>query len=45
VELITEAQWYLSDSVFAELNNAFGVTSKATDWAPEMGVMFSFPTR
>jgi hypothetical protein len=24
------------------LNNAFGVTSKATDWAPEIGIVFSF---
>ncbi len=45
IELITEAQWHLSDRVFIKLNNAFGVTSKATDWAPEVGVMFSFPTR
>ncbi len=45
VELITEAQWHLSDRIFAKFNNAFGLTSKATDWAPEIGVMFSFPTR
>jgi hypothetical protein len=41
VELITEAQWHLSDYVFLKLNNAFGLTSKATDWAPEVGVMFA----
>lgn len=41
-ELITEAQWHLSPRTFIKLNNAFGVTSKATDWAPEVGVMFSF---
>jgi hypothetical protein len=23
-----------------KLNNALGVTPKATDWAPEIGVMF-----
>jgi hypothetical protein len=45
IELITEAQWHVSDSVFFKFNNAFGITSKATDWAPELGVMFSFPTR
>jgi hypothetical protein len=44
-ELITEAQWHLSERIFAKFNNAFGLTSKATDWAPEIGVMFSFPTR
>ena len=42
IELITEAQWFLRRNVFLKLNNAFGVTSKATDWAPEVGVMFSF---
>lgn len=26
--------------VVPKINNAFGVTSKATDWAPEVGVMF-----
>lgn len=43
VEFITEAQWHLSDRVFVKLNNAFGVTSKATDWAPEVGIMFLIP--
>ena len=43
VELITEAQLRLADNVYLKLNNAFGVTSKATDWAPEVGVVFSFP--
>ena len=41
-ELITEAQWFLRPNIFLKLNNAVGVTSKATDWAPEIGVMFSF---
>ncbi|MFH1892230.1 MAG: hypothetical protein ABIK83_06045 [Candidatus Zixiibacteriota bacterium] len=44
VELITEAQLFLSRRVFLKMNNAFGITSKATDWAPEIGVMFSIPT-
>ena len=44
VELITEAQVFLAPNVFLKLNNAFGVTSKATDWAPEVGVMFVIPT-
>lgn len=43
VELITEAQWRIAPSVTVKLNNAFGVTSKATDWAPEVGVLFSLP--
>jgi hypothetical protein len=44
-ELIPEAQWHVSDSIYFKLNSAFGITSKATDWAPEFGVMFSFPIR
>ncbi len=39
-ELISELQWHLSKNAFVNLNNAFGLTSKATDWAPEIGVMF-----
>jgi hypothetical protein len=42
VELITEAQLFLGSRVTLKLNNAFGVTKKATDWAPEIGVMVSF---
>jgi hypothetical protein len=42
VELITEAQWFIRPNVFLKLNNSFGATSKATDWAPEIGIMFSF---
>jgi hypothetical protein len=41
-EFITEAQWHLTDHVLLKLNNAFGMTSKAPDWAPEVGVMLSF---
>lgn len=44
IELITEMQWHLADFAFVKLNNAFGVTSKATDWAPELGIVFkTFP--
>lgn len=43
VELIAEVQWHITDDLFIKLNNAFGITSKATDWAPEIGIMFSFP--
>lgn len=42
IELITEAQWHLGPGAFLKLNNGFGVTSKATDWAPEVGVVFSW---
>ena len=43
VELITEAQLHFSRSVFLKLNNAFGLTPKATDWSPEIGLMFTLP--
>jgi hypothetical protein len=42
IELITEAQVHLTPHMFLKLNNAFGVTSKAPDWAPEVGVLFTF---
>ena len=42
IELITEAQLHLSDNVFVKLNNAFGPTSRATDWAPEVGMVLRF---
>jgi hypothetical protein len=44
LSLITEAQWHVSDRVFVRLNNGLGLTSKASDWAPEVGVVFSFPS-
>lgn len=42
-EGITEIQWHFHRQAFLKLNNSFGLTSKATDYAPEVGVMFSFP--
>lgn len=42
IEAILEAQWHFAPWGFVKLNSAFGVTAKATDWAPEIGVVFSF---
>jgi hypothetical protein len=42
VEYIAEVQWFFVPTVCLKLNTAFGVTSKAADWAPEVGVMFNF---
>jgi hypothetical protein len=42
VEGITDLQFHISPNAFIRINNAFGVTSKATDWAPEVGVLFHF---
>jgi hypothetical protein len=40
VELITEAQWHIvPDKVILKLNNAIGLSPKATGWAPEVGIM------
>lgn len=43
VALITEAQVFLRPNIFLKLNNGFGVTAKAAEWAPEVGLMISFP--
>jgi hypothetical protein len=43
VELITEAQVFVHPRIALKLNGGFGLTSKATDWAPEIGVLFLFP--
>jgi hypothetical protein len=42
VAVIPEMQWHFSGIAFLKANCAFGVTSKATDFAPEVGVMFHF---
>lgn len=42
IEMIGEAQWHVTDAIFIKLNNAVGLTSKAADWAPEVGCVFSF---
>jgi hypothetical protein len=42
LSLITEAQWHVTRNIFVRLNNGLGLTSKATDWSPEVGVVFTF---
>lgn len=41
LSLIGELQWHVSPHAFIRFNNGVGVTSKATDWSPEVGVVFS----
>ena len=41
--LIAEAQLHLSPRLVLKLNNGFGLTSKAPDLAPEVGLLFAFP--
>jgi len=42
VEFITDFQFHVSKNAFIRINNAIGVTSKATDFAPELGILFHF---
>jgi len=42
VSLIGEAQWSFSGIAMLKLNCGFGVTEKAPDFAPEVGVLFRF---
>lgn len=42
VSLLTEAQWHLSRHAILKLNNGWGLTPNATDFAPEVGIMFAF---
>jgi hypothetical protein len=39
--LIGEAQWQIAPRAVLKLNNGFGITSKAPDLAPEVGLAFS----
>lgn len=42
VALITELQWRVARRAWLKLNNGWGLTTNATDFAPEIGVMLSF---
>lgn len=42
VSLIGEAQWTLSRFAFAKFNCGFGLSEKAPDLAPEIGIFFHF---
>jgi hypothetical protein len=42
IEFITDLQFHISKVAFIRVNNAFGITSKATDYAPEVGILFHF---
>ncbi len=41
-EFITDLQFHFNENVFLRINNSFGITPKATDYAPELGVLFKF---
>lgn len=42
-ELISGVQWRMTDFAFLKLDNALGIVSKATDWTPQLGIMFALP--
>jgi hypothetical protein len=42
VALITEVQWRFRPRAVLKINNGLGLTPNATDFAPEVGIMFSF---
>ncbi len=39
--VVPELQWRLNGKFFLKANTGLGITSKATDFAPEVGLMFS----
>jgi hypothetical protein len=43
VELIGEAQWHFSPRGYLRLNLSRGLSSKAVDWGPDVGVVFALP--
>lgn len=43
LSLVTELQWHLNPRVVLKLNNGLGLTEHGIDWAPRVGVLFSFP--
>lgn len=41
--LVSGVQWRLGKVLRFRFDNAVGLSSKATDWAPQVGLMFSLP--
>lgn len=42
---ITEAQWHVHKNVFIRFNQEIGLTPDANDWEPQLGILFTLPTR
>lgn len=40
--LIGEIQWHINSNMILKVNSGFGLTEKAPDFAPELGLMFVF---
>jgi hypothetical protein len=45
IGVIPEFQWHANRNVVFKFNSGVGITSKATDFAPEIGVLFRFGPR
>ena len=41
ISLAPEIQWHINRNIILKLATGIGLTSKATDFAPELGIMFS----
>ena len=39
-DFISGIRWRLTQSIDLKIHNALGISSKATDWAPQFGLMF-----
>ncbi|HYQ96301.1 MAG TPA: hypothetical protein VER38_04770 [Candidatus Eisenbacteria bacterium] len=44
-ELRSGLQWRMTGALLLKLENSVGVSSKAPDWTPHVGLMFSLPRR
>jgi len=42
-ELVQGVQWQITQSILIKVDNSLGLSSKATDWTPQIGLMFSRP--
>ena len=42
-DLVAGVRWRIRDAFFLKLDNAVGLSPKATDWAPQIGVIISLP--
>jgi len=41
--LVTGLHWRFTDFVSVKIDNPVGITSKATDWSPQIGFLLTFP--
>jgi hypothetical protein len=42
IEAVAEIQWQLRPNITIKLNSGFGLTPKAPEYAPEVGILFAF---